>query len=84
VAGQPHGLTDFLIARILLTVANMLGGADIEDLRLLRHEVEALVKEKSGKDHLRKKKLQKELSDLDKEARKLVVLAKDIAKRAPR
>lgn len=27
--------------------------------RLLRHEVEALVKEKSGQDHLRGKKLQK-------------------------
>ena len=40
-------------------------------LRLLRHEVEALVTKKSGKDHLHKKKLQKELSDLNKEARKL-------------
>jgi len=39
--------------------------------RLLRHEVEALVKEKSGKDGLQKKKLQKELADLDKEARKI-------------
>ncbi len=39
--------------------------------RLLRHEVEALVKEKSGQDHLHKKKLQKELADLKKEARKL-------------
>jgi hypothetical protein len=39
--------------------------------RLLRHEVEALVKEKSGKDGLQKKKLQKEMADLDKEARKL-------------
>ena len=39
--------------------------------RLLRHEVEALVKEKSGKDGLQKKKLQKELTDLDKEARKI-------------
>jgi hypothetical protein len=39
--------------------------------RLLRHEVEALVKEKSGKDGLQKKKLQKELADLDKEVRKL-------------
>ena len=39
--------------------------------RLLRHEVEALVKEKSGQDHLQKKKLQKELADLNKEARKL-------------
>ncbi len=33
--------------------------------RLLRHEVEALVKEKSGQDHLHKKKLQKELADLE-------------------
>ena len=39
--------------------------------RLLRHEVEALVKEKSGQDHLQKKKLQKELADLNKETRKL-------------
>ena len=39
--------------------------------RLLRHEVEALVSEKSGKDHLLKKKLQKELADINKEARKL-------------
>ena len=39
--------------------------------RLLRHEVESLVKEKSGQDHLQKKKLQKELADINKEARKL-------------
>ena len=39
--------------------------------RLLRHEVEALVREKSGKDHLHKKKLQKELADINKETRKL-------------
>ena len=39
--------------------------------RLLRHEVEALVKEKSGQDHLRRKKLEKELADLNKETRKL-------------
>jgi hypothetical protein len=39
--------------------------------RLLRHEVEALVSEKSGQDHLQKKKLQKELADINKEARKL-------------
>ena len=39
--------------------------------RLLRHEVEALVKEKSGQDHLHKKKLQKELADINKETRKL-------------
>jgi len=36
--------------------------------RLLRHEVEALVSEKSGKAGLHKKKLQKELADLNKEA----------------
>ena len=39
--------------------------------RLLRHEVEALVKDKSGPDHLHKKKLQKELADINKKARKL-------------
>jgi uncharacterized protein (DUF3084 family) len=39
--------------------------------RLLRHEVEALVKEKSGQDHLQNKKLQKELADINQEARKL-------------
>ena len=49
--------------------------------RLLRHEVEALVKEKSGKDHLHKKKLEKELSDLNKEARKLKSRLKAIEQR---
>jgi hypothetical protein len=37
--------------------------------RLLRHEVEALVREQSGKDGLQKKKLQKELADLNTERR---------------
>ena len=40
-------------------------------IRLLRHEVEALVSEKSGRDHLHKKKLQKELADINKESRRL-------------
>ena len=35
---------------------------------LLRHEAEALVRNKSGQDHLHKKKLQKELADLNSEA----------------
>jgi hypothetical protein len=39
--------------------------------RLLRHEVEALVAERSGQDHLHTKKLQKELADITKETRKL-------------
>ena len=39
--------------------------------RLLRHEVEALVRSRSGQAHLQKKKLQKELADVNKEARKL-------------
>jgi len=50
-------------------------------LRLLRHEVEALVKEKSGQDHLHTKKLQKELADLDKEARKIKSRLKAIERR---
>jgi septal ring factor EnvC (AmiA/AmiB activator) len=49
--------------------------------RLLRPEVESLVKAKIGKDHLRQKKLQKELSDLDKEARKLKGRLKAIERR---
>lgn len=39
--------------------------------RLLRHEVEALVKEKSGQGHLHRKMLEKELADVNKETRKL-------------
>ena len=49
--------------------------------RLLRHEVEALVGEKSGQDHLHKKKLQKELADLNKEARKITTRLKAIERR---
>ena len=50
-------------------------------LRLLRHEVEALVRDKSGQDHLYKKKLQKELADINKEARKLKTRLKAIERR---
>ena len=50
-------------------------------LRLLRHEVEALVSDKSGQDHLRKKKIQKELADINKEARKLKTRLKAIERR---
>ena len=49
--------------------------------RLLRHEVEALVSEKSGKAGLHKKKLQKELADLNKEARKIKIRLKAIERR---
>lgn len=49
--------------------------------RLLRHEVESLVRAKSGQDHLHKKKLQKELDDLNKEARKLTTRLKAIERR---
>ena len=50
-------------------------------LRLLRHEVEALVREKGGQEHLHKKKLQKEAADLDKEARKIKNRLKAIERR---
>jgi predicted nucleic acid-binding Zn-ribbon protein len=50
-------------------------------LRLLRHEVEALVKKKGGQDHLHKKKLQKELADLDKEAMKIKSRLKALERR---
>jgi hypothetical protein len=46
--------------------------------RLLRHEVESLVRDKSGLDHLQQKKLQKELADINKEARKLTTRLKAI------
>ena len=49
--------------------------------RLLRHEVGSLVKEKGGQSHLNKKKLQKELADLDKEARKIKTRLKTIDRR---
>ena len=50
-------------------------------LRLLRHEVEALVKEQSGADGLQTKKLKKELADLNQEARKLKTRLKAIERR---
>jgi hypothetical protein len=49
--------------------------------RLLRHEVEALVREKGGPDHLHRKKLEKELADLNKEARKIKSRLKTIERR---
>lgn len=49
--------------------------------RLMRHEVESLVREKSGPDDLHKKKLQKELADLNKEARKITTRLKAIERR---
>jgi len=49
--------------------------------RLLRHEVEALVRDKSGQDHLQKKRLEKELADLNAEARKLTTRLKAIERR---
>jgi hypothetical protein len=49
--------------------------------RLLRHEVEALVSEKSGKAGLHRKKLEKELADLNKESRKIKSRLKAVEKR---
>jgi septin family protein len=49
--------------------------------RLLRHEVEALVTEKGGQDHLHRKKLEKELADLNKEARKIKSRLKTVERR---
>jgi len=39
--------------------------------RLLRHEVEAVISQQNGQDYLHKKKLQKELADINRETRKL-------------
>ncbi len=49
--------------------------------RLLRHEVEALVKKKSGQGGLRQKKLEKELADIGKETRKLKARLKVLDRR---
>lgn len=49
--------------------------------RLLRYEVEALVTEKAGQDHVHRKKLEKELADLNKEARKIKSRLKTIERR---
>jgi len=49
--------------------------------RLLRHEVESLVQDKIGPDSLHKKKLQKELADLNKEARTHTTRSKAIERR---
>ena len=40
-------------------------------LRLIRSEVEALVSEKYGKDHLNKKKWKKELAEINKKLKEL-------------
>lgn len=49
--------------------------------RLLRQEVEALVRDKNGPDSFHKKKFQKELADLTKEAGKLMARLKAIERR---
>ncbi|QDU94549.1 hypothetical protein [Lignipirellula cremea] len=49
--------------------------------RRLRHEVEDLVRGKSGQNYLHKKKLQKKLADLIKEARTLTTRLKAIERR---
>ncbi len=49
--------------------------------RLPRHEVESLVRDKSWKDHLQTKKLQKELAALNREARALPTCLKAIERR---
>jgi len=49
--------------------------------RLLRHEIESVVRDKSGQDNLHKKKFQKELAELNKEAKKLTTRLKAIERR---
>ncbi len=49
--------------------------------RLLRHEVELLVQKNDGREQLQKKKLQKELSDLNKEAKRITTRLKSIERR---
>ncbi len=83
-ARKEYGLTqEEIIAairsgKLQYRVSNMYGNPWF---RLLRHEVEALVKEKSGQDHLHRKKLEKELADIKKETRKLKARMKVLERR---
>ncbi len=83
-ARQEFGLTQqeiiaaIRIGRLQFRESNMHGNPWY---RLLRHEVESLVRDKSGQDHLHKKKLQKELADLNKEARALPTRSQAIERR---
>ncbi len=67
-ARQVFGLTqqeiiaEIRTGKLQFRVSNMHGNPWY---RLLRHEVEALVRDKGGPAHLHKQKLQKELADLD-------------------
>jgi hypothetical protein len=73
-ARQEFGLTqDEIIAairagKLRFRQSNMFGNPWF---RLLRHEVEALVKKEGGPAYLRKKKLEKELADINRETRKV-------------
>jgi hypothetical protein len=83
-ARQEFGLTqeEIIVAmragKLQFREANMHGNPWF---RLLRHEVESLVRDKSGLNALHKKKLQKELADLKKEARKIRIRLKAIERR---
>lgn len=83
-ARQEFGLTQqeiiaaIRVGKLQVRESNMQGNPWY---RLLRHEVESLVRDKSGPEHLHKKKLQKELSDLNKEARTLTTRWKAIERR---
>jgi uncharacterized protein YaaW (UPF0174 family) len=73
-AEKEFGLTfDEIVAAIragkLQYRENSIYGAPF--LRLIRSEVEALVSEKYGKDHLNKKKWKKELADIKKKLKQL-------------
>lgn len=73
-AEKEFGLTfDEIVAAIragkLQHRENSIYGAPF--LRLIRSEVEALVSEKYGKDHLNKKKWKKELADINKTLKQL-------------
>jgi len=74
---QQEIITAIRVGKLQFRESNMHGNPWY---RLLRHEVESLVRDKSGQDHLHKKKLQKELADL-KEARTLTTRLKAIERR---
>ena len=83
-AREEYGLTqEQLIAamrsqKLQFRVASMHGNPWY---RLLRKEVEALISEQSGPEHLHQQKLRKELADLTKEAKKITTRLKVIDRR---
>lgn len=72
---QPEIIGAIRAGRLQFRVCSMHGNPWF---RLLRQEVESLVQARSGQNHLHRKKLQKQLADLNRESRKITTRLKAI------